>query len=152
MKYLLSPAGQTIWAEQGYRPVLPKVAARFDFPTPKKLFTIASLGGWTRSTRPSSTRRPAGRGQIEQSPRATHDQQLISQWLTSSSRRRAAAARSASGWRRLPRRGSGPALAVTYLSLLVLLPVAAVVTNAFTGGWHGFWLSVTNPSRWPPSS
>jgi sulfate transport system permease protein len=40
--------------------------------------------------------------------------------------------------------GSGPALAVTYLSLLVLLPVAAVVTNAFSGGWHGFWLSVTN--------
>jgi len=39
--------------------------------------------------------------------------------------------------------GSGPALAVTYLSLLVLLPVAAV-TNAFSGGWHGFWLSVTN--------
>src|ERR1700691_278055 len=39
--------------------------------------------------------------------------------------------------------GSG-ALAVTYLSLLVILPVAAVVTNAFSGGWHGFWLSVTN--------
>jgi sulfate/thiosulfate-binding protein len=47
VKYLLSPAGQTIWAEQGYRPVLAKVAARFDFPKPKKLFTIASLGGWT---------------------------------------------------------------------------------------------------------
>jgi sulfate/thiosulfate transport system substrate-binding protein len=47
VKYLLSPAGQTIWAEQGYRPVLAKIAARFDFPTPKKLFTIASLGGWT---------------------------------------------------------------------------------------------------------
>jgi sulfate/thiosulfate transport system substrate-binding protein len=46
VKYLLSPKGQTVWAEQGYRPVLPKIAARFDFPTPKKLFTIASLGGW----------------------------------------------------------------------------------------------------------
>jgi sulfate transport system permease protein len=41
--------------------------------------------------------------------------------------------------------GSGPALAVTYLSLLVILPVAAVVTNAFSGGWHAFWLSVTQP-------
>ena len=41
--------------------------------------------------------------------------------------------------------GSGPALAVTYLSLLVILPVAAVVTNAFNGGWHAFWLSVTRP-------
>jgi sulfate/thiosulfate transport system substrate-binding protein len=46
VKYLLSVKGQTVWAEQGYRPVLPQVALRFDFPTPKKLFTIASLGGW----------------------------------------------------------------------------------------------------------
>jgi len=47
VKFLLSTKGQTIWAEQGYRPVLAKVAARFDFPAPKKLFTIKSLGGWT---------------------------------------------------------------------------------------------------------
>jgi sulfate/thiosulfate transport system substrate-binding protein len=47
VQYLLSTKGQTVWAEQGYRPVLAKVAARFDFPKPKDLFTIASLGGWT---------------------------------------------------------------------------------------------------------
>jgi len=41
--------------------------------------------------------------------------------------------------------GWGPTLAVTYLSLLVILPVAAVVTNAFSGGWHAFWLAVTQP-------
>jgi sulfate/thiosulfate transport system substrate-binding protein len=45
--YLLSPAGQTVWAQQGYRPVLPSVAAKFSFPKPKSLFTIDSLGGWT---------------------------------------------------------------------------------------------------------
>ena len=45
--YLLSPAGQRIWGQQGYRPVLPKVAATFHFPQPKKIFTITSLGGWT---------------------------------------------------------------------------------------------------------
>jgi sulfate transport system permease protein len=39
----------------------------------------------------------------------------------------------------------GPALAITYLSLLVLLPLAAVFTNAFSGGWSAFWTSVTNP-------
>ena len=39
----------------------------------------------------------------------------------------------------------GPALAVTYLSLLVLLPVAAVVAKAFSGGWSQFWSEVTNP-------
>jgi sulfate/thiosulfate-binding protein len=46
--YLLSPAGQKVWGQQGYRPVLPQVAAQFKFPTPKKVFTIASLGGWTK--------------------------------------------------------------------------------------------------------
>jgi ABC-type sulfate transport system substrate-binding protein len=46
--YLLSPAGQKVWGKQGYRPVLPKVAAQFKFSKPKKLFTIASLGGWTK--------------------------------------------------------------------------------------------------------
>jgi sulfate transport system substrate-binding protein len=48
VSYLLSPAGQKVWGQQGYRPVLPKVAAEFKFPAPKKLFTIQSLGGWTK--------------------------------------------------------------------------------------------------------
>ena len=47
VSYLLSPAGQKIWAEQGYRPVLSSVASQFHFPKPKTLFTIDSLGGWT---------------------------------------------------------------------------------------------------------
>ncbi len=47
LTYLLSPAGQTVWGQQGYRPVLPSVAAKFNFPKPKTLFTIDSLGGWT---------------------------------------------------------------------------------------------------------
>jgi sulfate/thiosulfate transport system substrate-binding protein len=44
-----SAAGQTIWAEKGYRPVLPSVASKFasKFPTPPQLFTIEYLGGWT---------------------------------------------------------------------------------------------------------
>ncbi len=45
--YLLSPAGQTVWARQGYRPVLTSVAAKFHFPQPKTLFTVDQLGGWT---------------------------------------------------------------------------------------------------------
>jgi sulfate/thiosulfate transport system substrate-binding protein len=47
LTYLLSPAGQTVWGQQGYRPVLPSVAAKFNFPKPKSLFTIDQLGGWT---------------------------------------------------------------------------------------------------------
>jgi sulfate transport system substrate-binding protein len=48
VNWLWSPAAQTIWAEQGYRPVVQSVASRFaaKFPTPPQLFTIDSLGGW----------------------------------------------------------------------------------------------------------
>ncbi len=45
-----STAGQTIWAQKGYRPVLASVAKQFSskFPTPPDLFTIDYLGGWTK--------------------------------------------------------------------------------------------------------
>ncbi len=50
LAYQWSPAGQTIWAQQGYRPVLASVASKFTskFPTPPQLFTINYLGGWTK--------------------------------------------------------------------------------------------------------
>jgi sulfate transport system substrate-binding protein len=46
-----SAAGQMIWAQQGYRPVLASVAKQFasKFPTPPQLFTIDFLGGWTKA-------------------------------------------------------------------------------------------------------
>jgi sulfate/thiosulfate transport system substrate-binding protein len=45
-----SAAGQTIWAQQGYRPVIQSVAKQFasKFPTPPQLFTIGYLGGWSK--------------------------------------------------------------------------------------------------------
>jgi sulfate transport system substrate-binding protein len=49
--YLLSPAGQKIWAQEGYRPVIEGVAAPGQFPTPKALFTIEDLGGWKKVTK-----------------------------------------------------------------------------------------------------
>jgi len=42
-------------------------------------------------------------------------------------------------------KAAGPTLAVTYLSLLVLLPVAALITNAFSHGLSTFWAAVTQP-------
>jgi sulfate/thiosulfate transport system substrate-binding protein len=50
LTYQWSPAGQTIWAQQGYRPVDPTVAKQFasKFPTPPQLFNIDYLGGWTK--------------------------------------------------------------------------------------------------------
>jgi sulfate/thiosulfate transport system substrate-binding protein len=46
--FLYTADGQKLWAEAGFRPVDPAVAADFakDFPTPEKLWTIADLGGW----------------------------------------------------------------------------------------------------------
>ncbi len=46
---------------------------------------------------------------------------------------------------RVARSTGGPALAVTYITLLVLLPVAALLTNAFSGGWSAFWAAITEP-------
>jgi sulfate/thiosulfate transport system substrate-binding protein len=47
VSFLLSPAGQAIWAANGYRPVISGVAGATSFPSPTDLFTIATLGGWT---------------------------------------------------------------------------------------------------------
>jgi sulfate/thiosulfate transport system substrate-binding protein len=46
--FIFSPEGQKVWAQAGFRPVDPAVAADFasDFPTPQKLWTIDDLGGW----------------------------------------------------------------------------------------------------------
>src|SRR5690348_12671068 len=41
--------------------------------------------------------------------------------------------------------GLGLGTAVLWLSLLVLLPLAAVVVQAFDSGWSGFWDAVTTP-------
>lgn len=41
--------------------------------------------------------------------------------------------------------GLGLGTAVIWLSLLVLLPLAAVVENGFHGGWSGFYANITTP-------
>jgi sulfate transport system substrate-binding protein len=42
-------AAQKLWAQAGFRPVDPAVAADFrsQYPVPAKLWTTADLGGWT---------------------------------------------------------------------------------------------------------
>jgi sulfate/thiosulfate transport system substrate-binding protein len=47
--FLFTKEGQKIWAQAGFRPVDPSVAADFatDFPVPQKLWTIDDLGGWS---------------------------------------------------------------------------------------------------------
>jgi len=53
VRFLTTPAAQTIFAETGYRPVLPSVAKRFSkqFPYRPQLFTIRYVGGWATVTK-----------------------------------------------------------------------------------------------------
>jgi sulfate/thiosulfate-binding protein len=54
VQYLTTPEAQTIWAQDGYRPVDPTVFAKFkkSFPTPHGVFKITQfgLGGWAAVT------------------------------------------------------------------------------------------------------
>jgi sulfate transport system substrate-binding protein len=47
VRFLHSPAAQRIYGRAGYRPVLASVARTFRYPTPRHLFTIDDLGGWS---------------------------------------------------------------------------------------------------------
>jgi sulfate/thiosulfate transport system substrate-binding protein len=46
LKFLWSNEGQELWAENGYRPVNPKLVDPKQFPTPETLFKISKFGGW----------------------------------------------------------------------------------------------------------
>jgi sulfate transport system substrate-binding protein len=46
LDFIWSDEGQEIWAENGYRPVNPKLVDPQQFPTPKELFKISQFGGW----------------------------------------------------------------------------------------------------------
>ena len=48
LKFIWSDEGQEIWAENGYRPVNPKLVDAKTFPTPPELFKISQFGGWSK--------------------------------------------------------------------------------------------------------
>jgi sulfate/thiosulfate transport system substrate-binding protein len=48
LEFLWSDEGQELWAENGYRPVNPKLVDPQQFPTPKDLFKIGKFGGWSK--------------------------------------------------------------------------------------------------------
>jgi sulfate/thiosulfate-binding protein len=49
LKFLWSNEGQELWAENGYRPVNPKLVDPKQFPAPEKgLFKISKFGGWAK--------------------------------------------------------------------------------------------------------
>lgn len=49
LKWMWSDEAQELWAENGYRPVNPKLVDPKEFPAPEKgLFKIAKFGGWSK--------------------------------------------------------------------------------------------------------
>jgi sulfate/thiosulfate-binding protein len=48
VKFLYSPQGQTLFGQAGYRPVLKSVLRKFSYPVRPWLFTIGSVGGWSK--------------------------------------------------------------------------------------------------------
>jgi len=57
--------------------------------------------------------------------------------------------------RRAPRPGAltvgsgiGLGVGMVWFSLLVLIPLSAVVVKAQAGGWDGYWRTITNPQTW----
>jgi sulfate/thiosulfate transport system substrate-binding protein len=51
LRFLRTPAAQKIFAQNGYRPVVPAAARGFSFPVRPQLFTIKYLGGWAKVDR-----------------------------------------------------------------------------------------------------
>jgi sulfate/thiosulfate transport system substrate-binding protein len=49
LKWMWSDEGQELWAENGYRPVNPKLVDPKEFPAPERgLFKISKFGGWAK--------------------------------------------------------------------------------------------------------
>lgn len=44
--------------------------------------------------------------------------------------------------------GLGLGVGMIWFSLLVLIPLTAVVVKAQSGGWHGYWQTITNAQTW----
>ena len=139
--YLFSPEGQQLYADGGYRPVDPQV-----------------LEGQ--------------RGQVPDAPGPVHDRGLRrlgpGRRPISSIRRTARSPRSSATWGSPPselsrghpgcsapeaghlaeprgRRACPAGIVVTYLSVIVLIPLAAVVARSTEDGWDTFWNAVTSP-------
>ena len=51
LDFLYTPEAQKIWADNGYRPVVPGAVPSDKFKAPNVQFTIADLGGWTAATK-----------------------------------------------------------------------------------------------------
>jgi len=128
-----------VWGKAGYRPVLRDVQSEFTstFPAPEKLFTIEDLGGWTAVDKQFFDR---DNGMLSHDP-ARAGSGSGWQSLSHALSHRPVAAVTNSAWQTPLKLG----LTSAYLSLVVLIPIAALIGQA-TGAWRqGAWAALTNP-------
>src|SRR5215212_1207678 len=107
----------------------------------KRIYSIPRAAPWRRSRATS---------ELHWSDDEVVDDSARQSWARSAARIVASVAHSEAppGRVAVPRLG-GPALTrglvIGYLSILVLMPIAAVVLRSTEGGWDAFWTAISNP-------
>ena len=123
--FLYTPEAQAVFASKGYRPVVEGVETEFDSSGPAGLFTIEDLGGWPDVKARFFDREESIFLDIENELGVPTDELAPSGMLP---------ARPGSS-----RRAGGLVLGLStaYLTLIVLIPIAAVVAASLSGGLVG---------------
>ena len=148
--FLYTPEGQKIWAQAGFRPVDPAVAEEFA----ERLPDAAEAVDHRRPRRLERGRS----GVVRQGQRHHHEDLQAGHWMTATVEPNPEATRPelTDGERRPGARLFGGRYGTTslrvgaaslWLSVIVLLPLAAIVWQSAGGGWHAFWIAVTLQRR-----
>ena len=147
LEFVLSEEGQTEFAKTGFRPLDDSIQVEVEgandpsnpFPTPKLCSpsTRTSAAGTTRPRSSSTRRRASCRRSRRKSARNERARAPRSGGPALHRRSRCAGPR--------PAGGLGLGIALTWFSLLVLIPLAAVVATAVGERWANFWTTLTNP-------
>ena len=158
LDFVLNTAGQEEFVKKGFRPVVKgtPVGTVEGANDPAKPFRCRAScspspnsADGTRSTPSSSRRTPASCPRSRRRPASRSD--FIRRHTTDRTARRRAASRPRGRRRRrratdlTPVAGLGLGITMLWFSLLVLIPLLAVVVQASEGGWQAYWEALTSP-------
>ena len=140
LDFILTDEGQQIFADYGYRPVVrvgPRSRTRTRSRRSPACSRSTNSAAGTRSTTSSSTTRPA-RSRRSSVSRGTARVEAIERTRDDTSARRHSGCDPAEGGPQAPSAGrcSPAAIVVTWLSVIVLIPLGAVVLRSPTRGWR----------------
>ena len=138
-KYLWSATAQKAFAAQGYRPVVKSVAKNYHFYKPAR--PLHDQHGQARAERVAEGEHP-----LLPPEEGDHGEDRKVAWPLTSPYSGAPPAGLGPRRRRALTRG----VALGYLSIVVLLPLAALVWSSRGGGLGAFWDQATSPRRWRP--